>query len=230
MPVRLASLFRAKGGSRAYGLIAAPRGQQVDAENTPVYAAQDLNADALLGHLTEGEVLASDEAINSLFSVFSLDPKYSEHLKTVPHSERLINNAFGLRPMKLRQAPKTEPGKIGLAKFLARGPKGQLVGDVHRAQLRVGNLFVTLERGGLAKSFGKRAFARVGDSGAPILSANKRHALVGFVVGKFEDGEVLFVPAEDLAERHKIEFVTPDTPDFPIDIESGSDGEQSTAE
>jgi hypothetical protein len=212
--MRLSSLFRTKGGDKTYGLVAKSYGQHVD---KPVYANRDLSAGTLLGHLTEGDVLSSDETINSLFSVFRLDPKFSAQLRRIPHSKHLINNAFGPRPMRLRQAPKTEPGKGNSANQQHQifGPKGQLIGDVRRAQLRIGNSFVTLDRAGLAKSFGKRAFARTGDSGAPILSDNKRHALVGFVVGQFEDDEVLFVPAEDLADRHNIEFMAPDAPGLP---------------
>ena len=156
IPLRLATLFRTRGSDKTYGLVARASGKH---NYKTIYGNKDLSVGELLGDLTEADILPSDDTINSLFSIFRLDPKFSTQLRKVSYSKHLINNAFGPRPMRLRQAPKTELGTKNAAnqKHLVFGPKGQLIGDVRRAQLKVGNSFVTLDRGGLAKSFGKPA-------------------------------------------------------------------------
>ena len=83
--------------------------------------------------------------------------------------------------------------------------KGFVVGDATNSFARAGDDVVQMPLTVLARGKGRRAFAKQGDGGLPVLS--KTNALVGFVVGE-DAGYTSLLPADVLGEIAEMRFLT----------------------
>jgi hypothetical protein len=206
-------LFRTHGrNDKTYGLLSTPghlRDVTKSVELKCVFLDKEGTRDA--GSLVDIEdVLPNDSTAHALFSVFEVGVVV-RHFEPLAFTKNISNNFYHGHPTRLSRIPMqdTKQGKKNRNQFVTSyGVKGCIVGDLEKSTVEVDGQEVFLNHASLARSFGKRALINEGDGGAPLVSRTR--ALLGFVAGE-SDGEVLVVPAEDIASRNNLRFFAAST-------------------